>query len=90
MGANASAGAVMATLSAALAATAVGLIVAMPAVAVFNYFNRRIKTLQTGADALVHVLLAHLGPESQGGGGPDKGNDDKKKSDDAKGDKKAA
>lgn len=61
--ANASAGAVMATLSAALAATAVGLIVAMPAVAVFNYFNRRLKALQTGADALVHVLLAHLGPD---------------------------
>jgi biopolymer transport protein ExbB len=57
---NASAGAVMATLSAALAATAVGLIVALPAVAVFNYFQRRIKALQVGADALVHVLLAHV------------------------------
>ena len=50
----------MATLSQALAATAVGLVVAIPAVAVFNYFNRRIKTLQTGAEALVHVLLAHM------------------------------
>jgi len=58
--ANASAGKVMAMLSAALAATAVGLIVAIPAVAVFNYFQRRIKTLMTGAEALVHVLLAHL------------------------------
>jgi biopolymer transport protein ExbB len=64
-GANASAGAVMATLSAALAATAVGLIVALPAVASFNYFNRRIKSLQVGADALVHVLLAHLKPEAE-------------------------
>jgi biopolymer transport protein ExbB len=61
--ANASAGAVMATLSAALAATAVGLLVAMPAVAVFNYFNRRMTTLQSSADALVHILLAHLRPE---------------------------
>jgi len=63
--ANASAGAVMSTLSAALAATAVGLIVALPAVAVFNYFTRKVKTLQTGADALVHVLLAHLKPEPE-------------------------
>ena len=50
----------MSTLSAALAATAVGLLVAMPAVAVFNYFNRRVRTLSTGSEALVHVLLAHL------------------------------
>ena len=61
-GGNVGAGAVMATLSQALAATAVGLLVALPAVAVFNYFNRRIKTLQTGAEALVHVLLAHMEP----------------------------
>ena len=59
-GGNVGAGAVMASLSAALAATAVGLLVALPAVAAFNYFNRNIKTLQTGAEALVHVLLAHL------------------------------
>ena len=59
-GGNVGAGAVMATLSQALAATAVGLLVALPAVAVYNYFNRRIKTLQTGAEALVHVLLAHM------------------------------
>jgi len=58
--ANASSGQVMATLSAALAATAVGLVVALPAVAVFNFFTRKVKALQTGADALVHVLLAHL------------------------------
>jgi biopolymer transport protein ExbB len=57
---NVGAGAVMATLSQALAATAVGLLVALPAVSVFNYFNRRIKTMQTGAEALVHVLLAHM------------------------------
>lgn len=65
-GANASAGEVMAKLSAALAATAVGLVVALPAVAVFNYFTRMIKAKITGAEALVHVLLAHLedGPGS--------------------------
>jgi biopolymer transport protein ExbB len=59
-GGNVGAGAVMATLSQALAATAVGLLVALPAVAVYNYFIRRIKTMQTGAEALVHVLLAHM------------------------------
>lgn len=63
--ANASAGAVMATLSAALAATAVGLLVALPAVAFFNYFNRRLKAFQTGSEALVHVLLAHMSGEKK-------------------------
>jgi biopolymer transport protein ExbB/TolQ len=63
--ANASAGAVMATLSAALAATAVGLLVALPAVAFYNYFNRRLKAFQTGADALTHVLLAHMKPDDR-------------------------
>jgi biopolymer transport protein ExbB len=63
-GGNVGAGAVMATLSAALAATAVGLVVAIPAVALFNYFNRRLKTLQVGAEALVHVLLAHMKDQS--------------------------
>lgn len=63
-GGNVGAGAVMAKLSAALAATAIGLLVALPAVASFNYFNRRIKTLQTGAEALVHVLVAHLKPDA--------------------------
>lgn len=67
-GGNVGAGSVMSTLSQALAATAVGLLVALPAVAVFNYFNRRIKTLQTGAEALVHVLLAHM-PEGGHGNG---------------------
>lgn len=63
-GGNVGAGAVMATLSAALTATAVGLVVAIPAVAMFNYFNRRLKTLQVGAEALVHVLLAHMKDQS--------------------------
>jgi biopolymer transport protein ExbB len=62
-GGNVGAGAVMGTLGQALAATAVGLLVALPAVAVFNYFQRRLKTLQTGAEALVHVLLAHMPDE---------------------------
>ena len=43
-----------------LGSAAIGLLVALPAVAVYNYFNRKIKTLNTGAEALVHVLLAHM------------------------------
>jgi biopolymer transport protein ExbB len=69
-GGNVGAGSVMATLSQALAATAVGLLVALPAVAAFNYFNRRIKTHNTGAEALVHVLLAHMKESEQHGTQP--------------------
>lgn len=47
-------------ISEALAATAIGLLVAIPAVATFNYFMRLVKTRMTRADALGHVLLAYL------------------------------
>jgi len=52
--------AVMTSISEALVATAVGLIVAIPAVAAFNYFQRVVKTTLANTDALGHVLLAHL------------------------------
>jgi biopolymer transport protein ExbB len=51
---------VMAGISEALVATAIGLLVAIPAVAAFNVFQRRIKTLMGDADALTHMLLAGL------------------------------
>jgi biopolymer transport protein ExbB len=51
---------VMAGISEALVATAVGLLVAIPAVAAFNVFQRRIKTLMGDSDALVHAVLAGL------------------------------
>jgi len=54
------AGAVMSSLSEALAATAIGLLVALPAVASHNYFQRRIKLYVTESNALGNVLLAHL------------------------------
>ncbi|MBN2361524.1 MAG: MotA/TolQ/ExbB proton channel family protein [Deltaproteobacteria bacterium] len=54
------AGAVMSSLSEALAATAIGLLVALPAVAMHNYFQRRLKLFSTEAEALGNVLLAHL------------------------------
>jgi biopolymer transport protein ExbB len=60
MGANAAAGTVMSSIAEALVATAIGLAVAIPAVASFNYFQRRIKSIAGSTEALTRVLLAHL------------------------------
>jgi len=57
------ASAVMSGISEALVATAMGLLVAIPAVAAFNTFQRRIKALLGDADALVHTLLSGLSNE---------------------------
>lgn len=51
---------VMATIAEALVATAVGLVVAIPAVAVFNYFQAGVTAALADAETLSHVLLAHL------------------------------
>lgn len=51
---------VMASIAEALVATAIGLAVAIPAVAAFNYFQRRIRATVSNTDALSRVLLAHL------------------------------
>ena len=51
--------AVMAGIAEALIATAVGLLVALPAVAVFNFFQRTIKSRLAASQALSRVLLAH-------------------------------
>lgn len=58
--ANVAPEAVMSNISEALVATAVGLLVAIPAVAAFNAFQRIVKTTLSNTDALSHVLLAHL------------------------------
>lgn len=42
----------------ALAATAFGLMVAIPAVIAFNYFTRKIRVLLGGADQTAHAVLA--------------------------------
>lgn len=60
---------VMGTIAEALVATAVGLVVAIPAVAVFNYFQGRVSAIVANAETLGHVLLAHL--ESEGTRGED-------------------
>lgn len=55
------AAAVMGRLSEALAATAVGLLVALPAVAAYNYFQRRVKLFTVSAEALMHTFRGYLG-----------------------------
>jgi biopolymer transport protein ExbB len=51
---------VMAAIAEALVATAVGLAVAIPAVATYNYFMRQSKSILANTEALSRVLLAHL------------------------------
>jgi biopolymer transport protein ExbB len=50
----------MAEIGEALVATAIGLLVALPAVAFFNFFQRIIKTRATRADALSREVLAFM------------------------------
>jgi biopolymer transport protein ExbB len=52
--------AVMARISEALVATAIGILIAIPAVAAFNAFQRVVKGTLANTDALGHLLLAHL------------------------------
>lgn len=59
--------AVMSHIAEALVATAVGLLVAIPAVAAFNAFQRIVRTTLSNTDALGHVLLAHLKATGEGG-----------------------
>ena len=51
---------VMAEIAEALAATAVGLLVAIPAVVAFNYFNRRVRASVTATDEIAHAVLGEL------------------------------
>ena len=55
--------AVMSSIAEALVATAVGLAVAIPAVAFNNTFQRMIKSTLANTDALSRILLAHLKSE---------------------------
>jgi biopolymer transport protein ExbB len=55
--------AVMSSIAEALVATAVGLAVAIPAVAANNFFLRLIKSTLANTEALSRILLAHLKSE---------------------------
>jgi biopolymer transport protein ExbB len=62
LAANSQAGAeaVMSGISEALVATAIGLLVAIPAVIAFNTLNRRVRAQTTAADKVAHEILADL------------------------------
>jgi biopolymer transport protein ExbB len=55
--------AVMSSIAEALVATAVGLAVAIPAVAAYNFYQRHTRSVLGNTDALSNVLLAHLSGE---------------------------
>ncbi len=51
---------IMRLISEALVATAIGLLVALPAVAAYNYFQRRVKGNVAKADSIAHAILGEL------------------------------
>lgn len=57
---------VMAGISEALVATAIGLLVAIPAVVAYNIFQRRVKRLLGEAESLANTARALLGPTKSG------------------------
>lgn len=52
--------AVMTGIAEALVATAIGIAVALPAVATYNYFQRRVVSLLSGTEVLSNLVLAYL------------------------------
>ena len=57
---------VMSAIGEALVATAAGIIVAIPAVAVFNYFQSLVASAIASAETLGHVVLTHIPIGSEG------------------------
>jgi len=69
--AGAGASTVMAGISEALVATAIGLMVAIPAVVAFNYFNRRVRVRMAEVDWVAHLAAEDVqGDELEAGGEP--------------------
>lgn len=58
---------VMGSVSEALVATAVGILVAIPAVVAFNVLNRRVRGASAATDAVAHRVLAELHAHRAGG-----------------------
>jgi len=58
------AGAVMSGISEALVATAIGLLVAIPAVIAFNIFQGRVRKAMAEIDAIAHLVLSTIPPSS--------------------------
>jgi biopolymer transport protein ExbB len=65
---------VMTAVAEALVTTAVGIAVALPAIALYNYLQRRVATLLCESEALSSLVLAYLaGKPRPPGGGEDRG-----------------
>jgi biopolymer transport protein ExbB/TolQ len=60
--------AVMGDVSRALVATAVGILVAIPAVVAFNLYQRRVRAEVGRTDALAHSILSQLHTQTRAGG----------------------
>jgi biopolymer transport protein ExbB len=58
--------AVMASIAEALVATAVGILVALPAVAAYNYLQRQVVSLLSGAEVLTNLVLAYIADDRRG------------------------
>jgi len=58
--------AVMSSIGEALVATAIGIFVAIPAVAANNFFQRWTKSILANTEALTRIVLAHMKSESNG------------------------
>ncbi|MEE9384867.1 MAG: MotA/TolQ/ExbB proton channel family protein [Nannocystaceae bacterium] len=56
---------IMSGISEALVATAIGLLVAIPAVVAYNAFQRKVKRMLTDGDGLSSSVLAHLADQSR-------------------------
>ena len=56
---------VMSGISEALVATAIGLMVAIPAVVLYNYFQRRNKTQLANIESMAHMVLSRLKSKEQ-------------------------
>jgi biopolymer transport protein ExbB len=62
--------AVMAGIAEALVATGVGLLVALPAVAAYNIFTRRVERATSASEVLAHEILAVLKADTKDAGTP--------------------
>ena len=51
---------VMSGISEALVATAMGLLVAIPAVIAYNYFNKKVKEFAANSETIERIILAHM------------------------------
>src|SRR5215510_6088583 len=57
----------LSSIAEALSATAIGLMVAIPAVIAFNFFSRKVRVIMGGADEVAHTVLSlvHGAPKTE-------------------------